>query len=132
MSDPPPPRVRVTGPPRRRADAVRSAGTREIDAETALGEVFMRSLLREQLMLAVRVLVALALTLGLLPLAFHVFPELGDVRVGPLPLAWLLLGVLTYPWLLLLGWFYLRRAEGHERDFADLVGTVLPDEDAGS
>ncbi len=132
MSDPPPPRVRVTGPPRRRADAVRSAGTREIDAETALGEVFMRSLLREQLMLAVRVLVALALTLGLLPLAFHVFPELGDVRVGPLPLAWLLLGVLTYPWLLLLGWFYLRRAEGHERDVADLVGTVLPDEDPGS
>lgn len=132
MSEPPPPRVRVTGPPRRRADAVRSAGTREIDAETALGEVFMRSLLREQLMLAVRVLAALALTLGLLPLAFHVFPELGDVRVGPLPLAWLLLGVLTYPWLLLLGWFYLRRAEGHERDFADLVGTVLPDEDPGS
>lgn len=130
MSELPPPRVRVTGPPRRRADAVRSAGTREIDAETALGEVFMRSLLREQLMLAVRVLVALALTLGLLPLAFHVFPELGDVRVGPLPLAWLLLGVLTYPWLLVLGWFYLRRAEGHERDFADLVGTVLPDEDA--
>lgn len=132
MSEPPPPRVRVTGPPRRRADAVRSAGTREIDAETALGEVFMRSLLSEQLMLAVRVLAALALTLGLLPLAFHVFPELGDVRVGPLPLAWLLLGVLTYPWLLLLGWFYLRRAEGHERDFADLVGTVLPDESPGS
>lgn len=88
----------------------------------------MRSLLREQLMLAVRVLVALALTLGLLPLAFHLFPELGAVRVGPLPLAWLLLGVLTYPWLLLLGWFYLRRAEGHERDFADLVGTVLPED----
>lgn len=130
MIELPPPRVRVTGPPRRRADAVRSAGTREIDAETALGEVFMRSLLREQLMLAVRVLVALALTVGLLPLAFHVFPELGDVRIGPLPLAWLLLGVLTYPWLLVLGWFYLRRAEGHERDFADLVGTVLPDEDA--
>ena len=127
MSEPPPPRVRVTGPPRRRAGAVRSAGTREIDAETALGEVFMRSLLREQLRLAVRVLVALALTLGLLPLAFHLVPELGDVRVGPLPLAWLLLGVLTYPWLLLLGWLYLRQAEGNERDFADLVGTVLPE-----
>ena len=129
MSEQPPPRVRVTGPPRRRADVVRSAGTREIDAETALGEVFMRSLLREQLLLAVRVLVALALTLGLIPLAFHFFPELGDVKVGPVPLAWLLLGGLTYPWLLLLGWFYLRRAEGHERDFADLVGTVMPEDD---
>ncbi|GAA1943321.1 hypothetical protein [Nocardioides hwasunensis] len=129
MSEQPPPRVRVTGPPRRRADVVRSPGTREIDAETALGEVFMRSLLREQLLLAVRVLVALTLTLGLLPLVFHLWPGLGEVEVGPLPLAWLLLGVLTYPWLVLLGWAYVRRAEGHERDFADLVGSA--DEEPG-
>ncbi len=127
-NDQPPPRVRVTGPPRRRASGVRSAGTREIDAETALGEVFMRSLLREQLFLALRVLAALALTLGLLPLAFHLFPALGDVRVGPVPLAWLLLGALTYPWLVLLGWLYIRRSEANERDFADLVGSVLPEE----
>ncbi len=128
MSDQPPPRVRVTGPPRRRADVVRSAGTREIDAETALGEVFMRSLLREQLVLAIRVLVALALTVGLLPLAFHLFPALGHVHVGPVPVAWLLLGVLTYPWLVVLGWFYIRSSEANERDFADLVGSVLPEE----
>jgi len=128
VSDQPPPRVRVTGPPRRRADVVRSAGTREIDAETALGEVFMRSLLREQLVLAIRVLVALALTVGLLPVAFHLFPALGDVHVGPVPVAWLLLGVLTYPWLVVLGWFYIRRSEANERDFADLVGSVLPEE----
>ena len=129
MSEQPPPRVRVTGPPRRRADVVRSSGTREIDAETALGEVFMRSLLREQLLLALRVLVGLALSLGLLPVLFHLFPSLGDVHVGPMPLAWLLLGVLTYPWLVLLGWYYIRRSEANERDFADLVGSVLPDED---
>ena len=128
MSDQPPPRVRVTGPPRRRADVVRSAGTREIDAETALGEVFMRSLLREQLHLAIRVLVALALTVGLLPVLFLVLPSLGSVRLGPLPVAWLLLGVLTYPWLVVLGWFYVRRSEANERDFADLVGSVLPEE----
>ena len=128
MSEQPPPRVRVTGPPRRRADVVRSTGTREIDAETALGEVFMRSLLGEQLVLAVRVLAALVLTLGVLPLVFHLFPSLGDVRVGPVPLAWLLLGVLTYPWLVLLGWLYIRRVESNERDFADLVGSVAPEE----
>ena len=124
----PPPRVRVTGPPRRRADVVRSPGTREIDAETALGEVFMRSLLREQLVLAIRVLVALALTVGLLPVAFHLFPALGELRWGPVPVAWLLLGVLTYPWLVVLGWFYIRRSEANERDFADLVGSVTPED----
>ncbi len=89
----------------------------------------MRSLLREQLFLALRVLAALGLTLGLLPLLFHLFPSLGDVRVGPVPVAWLLLGVLTYPWLVVLGWFYIRRAEDYERDFADLVGSVGSDED---
>ena len=129
MSDPQPQRVRVTGPPRRRASGVRPAGTREIDAESALGEVFMRSLLREQLGLALRVLAALALTVGVLPLVFHLFPALGDVRVGPVPLAWLLLGVLTYPWVVLLGWLYIRRVESNESDFADLVGSVLPEDD---
>ncbi len=102
----------------------------EIDAETALGEVFMRSLLREQLRLATRALTALALTLGLLPLAFALFPELAQVSVGPLPLAWLLLGVLAYPWLVLLGWVHVRRAEANERDFADLVSAAQDDDPA--
>jgi hypothetical protein len=128
MSDTPPQRVRVTGPPRRRAPVARAPGTREIDAETELGAVFMRSLLREQLWLALRVLAALGLTLGLLPLLFHLVPALGDERVGPVPVAWLVLAVLTYPWLLLLGWFYVRRAEHNERDFADLVGSVQPED----
>ena len=125
MNDPArPTRVRVTGPPRRRAGGVRPAGTREIDAGTELGAVYMRSLLREQRRLAVRVLVVLVLTVGVLPLLFHLVPALGDVRVLGVPVPWLLLGVLVYPWLLLLGWRYVRRAEANERDFAELVGEV--------
>jgi hypothetical protein len=129
MSDPVqrPARVRVTGPPRRRAHAVRSSAAREIDAETALGEVFMRSLLREQLRLAFVVLAALALTLGLMPLVFWLWPGLAEVRVGPVPLSWVLLGGLSYPWLVLLGWWHIRRAEAHERDFADLVSAAGDD-----
>ena len=125
MNDPArPTRVRVTGPPRRRAGGVRPAGTREIDAGTELGAVYMRSLLREQRRLAVRVLVVLVLTVGVLPLLFHLVPALGDVRVLGVPVPWLLLGVLVYPWLVLLGWRYVRRAEANERDFAELVGEV--------
>jgi hypothetical protein len=44
------------------------------------------------------------------------------VRVLGVPVPWLLLGVLFHPWLLGLGWVYVRRAEANERDFADLVG----------
>ena len=63
----------------------------------------------------------LALTRRAAAAALPPLPALGDVRVRRMPLAWLLLGVLAYPWLLVLGWFYVRRAEGNERDFADLV-----------
>lgn len=120
MTEPPPPeRVRVAGPPRRRTP---SARTRDIDAETRLGGMYMGSLLREQLRLALGVLGTLAATVGLLPLLFHLAPGLASVEVLGLPLAWLLLGALVYPLLALLGWVYVRRAERNERHFADLMG----------
>lgn len=120
MSDEPPERVRVTGPPRRtRAGSPRPRS--EIDAETRLGEVYMGSLLREQLRLAGVVLLALAAGVGILPLAFSLVPGLVEVQVLGVPLPWLLLGVLVYPFLVMLGWFYVRTAERNEHDFASLV-----------
>jgi hypothetical protein len=121
----PPTRVRVTGPPRRIHTP--RARTGDIDEQTALGGVFLGSLLREQLALAVRVLAVLALTVGSLPVLFHMFPGLAAQQVAGVPLAWLLLGVLVYPWLVLLGRWYVRRAERNERDFALLL-EVLEDE----
>lgn len=121
MPTPPPERVRVTGPPRRLAARPRA---REIDAQTRVGAIYMRSLLREQLRLALRILALLALSVGSLPLVFHLAPGLADVQLFGVPLAWLLLGVLVYPLLILLGWLYVRQAEANERDFADLVEEV--------
>ena len=97
-----PARVRVTGPPRRRA-GTRPLPTREIDDDTELGQLYMRSLLREQLRLALGILVLLGLTLGLLPLAYYVVPSLARLSVGPVPLSWVLLGGLAAVGLLLLG-----------------------------
>ena len=125
MTEHPPERVRVTGPPRRRTPSRRpTPRTGEIDAETELGEIYMGSLLREQLRLAGGVLLTLFLTVGSLPLLFHLAPELSRERVLGMPVPWLLLGVLVYPYLILLGWLYLRLAERNERDFAHLVETV--------
>ena len=120
----PPERVRVTGPPRRRTPAAR---TTDIDDETRLGGVYMGSLLREQLRLALGILTVLALTVGLLPLLFHLLPGLAGVRLLGVPVAWLLLGVLVYPALVLLGWVYVRRAERNESDFAELVSGAVPE-----
>lgn len=121
MSSTPPERVRVTGPPRRSTPVTR---TSDIDDETRLGGVYLGSLLREQLRLALGILLVLALTVGSLPLAFHLWPGLGGIDLLGVPLSWWLLGVLVYPTLLGLGWAYVRRAERNERDFAELVSEV--------
>ena len=89
--------------------------------QTPLGDVFLRSLLKEQLALAIRVLVLIGLTLGVLPLAFYLWPRLAEADLAGLPIAWLVLGGLVYPFLLLVGWRYVRSVERNERDFADLV-----------
>ncbi len=117
----PPRRVRVTSP---RTDAVpqrRVKGTSEIDAQTHLGEVYMSSLLRAQGRLAAQVLLAVVVVVGGLPLAFELFPALGEVRLLGMPLSWALLGFAIYPFLFGLAAFYVRAAESNERDFTDVV-----------
>lgn len=115
-------RVRVTGPTRRPVGTP-APRLRQIDEETALGEVYLGSLLREQLRLAAWCLAALLGGVVSLPLLFWLFPSLATVRVLSVPLPWLLLGFLVYPFLLLLGWLYIRTAESNERHFTDLVAS---------
>ena len=119
MTEPAPERVRVTGPGQRAGHG--RPRTSEIDDQTLLGSVLMGSLIRSQLRLAMLTLLPLlAFALGM-PLAFHLAPGLADVRLLGIPLAWLVLGGLVYPFLFLLGRSYVRRAERNERDFAELV-----------
>jgi hypothetical protein len=112
--------VRVTGPPRQPAARPRSR-LGDVHEQTPLGGVYLRSLLREQLALATGVLVLVALTLGALPLVFHLWPAIADVEVVGIPVAWVVLGAVVYPFLLMLGWRYVRLVEQNERDFTDLV-----------
>ena len=121
MSEPPLPRVRVTSPRATATRRRRVTGASEIDAQTDLGEVYMSSLVRSQLRLALLVLAALAVLVAGLPLLFTVAPALVDVHVVGVPLPWLLLAAGVYPFLLLLGWLYVRAAERNERDFAEVV-----------
>lgn len=119
----PPARVRVTGPARRRSVA-RRPGTDDIDAGTRVGAILLESLLGAQLRLAVGVLTVLVLTLGSLPLVFHLLPDLAAVRVVGIPLAYLLLWLLVHPLLIALGWVYVRRAETHEQNFVSLLAEL--------
>ncbi len=122
MSGEPPRRVAVTSP---RTAAVRRppgrAALQALDEQDRVGELLVRSLVRAQLALALRLLTLLAALLGGLPLLFAVVPATRDVVVLGLPLPWLVLGVLVYPALVLGGAVHLRLAERHERDFVELV-----------
>jgi hypothetical protein len=129
---------RHAGDPRRSADpaarvrivhsrtaAVRRATSRgvlrEIDEQTVLGEVYLRSLVRSQLRLGLLVCMLAAVTLGGTALWMALDPGLSNHRLLGMPLGWLLLGLFVYPILIGMGVYYVRHAERIERDFNDLV-----------
>ena len=93
----------------------------DIQEGGAVGELLRSNLIGSQLAVALRFAIGVGLTLGLLPLAFAAFPEIGRMEVLGLRLPWLLLGVLVYPFLLALGWWHTRTAERVEQNFADHV-----------
>jgi hypothetical protein len=64
----------------------------------------------------------LGATLGALPLAFRLAPSLARAELLGVPLAWLLLGVVAYPLLVVLAVVYVRRAERNEAAFRELAG----------
>jgi hypothetical protein len=116
-----PARVRVTAPrSSNRRRQPRTAAT-EIDAQTEVGAIFVRSLLRAQLRAAAATLSLVVVLIGLLPLVFHQAPGLADQTLLGMPLPWVLLAFGIYPVLFLIGRWHVRRAERIEAAFADVV-----------
>lgn len=118
---PAPGRVLVTGSRTRAARRPRYPVTREIDEQTGLGEAYMRSLMRAQLRLAVRLCAVLALVVFGLPALFALVPSASEQQVLGLPLPWVVLAGAIYPCFVVLGRLYVRLAERNENDFAELV-----------
>jgi hypothetical protein len=95
--------------------------TREIDEQTDVGEVYLAALLRSQLRPGLGLLAVVLLGLGGLPVLFLVLPEVADHPVGPVNVAWLLLGVAVFPALFTAAWWQVRSAERVERDFTEIL-----------
>ena len=94
---------------------------RDLLEQTQVGTVFLSALMRRQLRLSLAITAAFLVGLGVQPLLPEIWPSYGDASVLGLPLPWLVLGVLTYPGLVVLGLLYVRRAEGIDDDFTDLL-----------
>ncbi|MFJ8685864.1 hypothetical protein [Micromonospora wenchangensis] len=100
----------------------RAAHTRtELTQQTRVGEALVRGLVRAQLTLALRLSLLVLVGLGGLPWLFAIAPPVGRVTVLGVNLPWLLLGVVSFPFLIAVGWAYVWLAERNEQDFVDLV-----------
>ena len=92
---------RVTNPLTSAPAHVRRSVQQEIDESTGVGEVYMRSLIRSQLMAALTVTTTLILSIGALPIVFLTFDSVTEYRIAGVPLPWIVLGVVVYPALFL-------------------------------
>ena len=122
-ADPPPvPGKRVRVVLAERKAAARPVRTVvDLQGDSPVGEALRSGLIVDQMRVALRFALLGGLTLGVLPLLFYVVPELGTIAILGLRLPWLVLGILVYPFLCGLGWWFTRTAERVEQDFADHI-----------
>ncbi|MGY3317838.1 hypothetical protein [Arthrobacter sp. TE12232] len=120
-------RVRVTAPRSLTPTAVLTGGRsaaalREAAEESDAGQLFVRSLIRSQLRLALVVAVGFLLILLAFPLMLGLVPGLADSTIAGLPFDWVLLGAGIYPVIGLSAWLYVRTAARNEARYRDLAG----------
>ena len=123
-------RVRVTAPHASVRTPVRTPvrnGQRPLESREAaqdsdVGQVFVRSLIRSQLRLALVVAGGFLLILAAFPLILVAVPGLADARIAGIPFGWLLLGAGIYPVIGLSAWLYVRTAARNEARYRDLAG----------
>jgi len=110
----------ITGPRRDVRRRPPRPVTDEIDGQTKVGQVYLRALIRTQLLLGLATVALVVVPLAAMPLLFGFWPAARELQVGPMPLWWLLLGILVYPAILAVGWWYVRAADRNEAQFTDL------------
>jgi hypothetical protein len=93
----------------------------DLAEQTPVGEALVKGLVRAQLALALRLSLVVVAGLGALPLLFAVAPAVGRAQLLGVNLPWLLLGVLSFPFLVSVGWAYVRWAERNEQDFTAVI-----------
>jgi uncharacterized protein DUF485 len=96
-------------------------GHADLAEQTPVGEALVKGLVRAQLALALRLSLVVVTGLGALPLLFAVAPAVGAVKLFGVNLPWLVLGVFSFPFLVGVGWAYVRWAERNEQDFIAVI-----------
>ncbi|HEY0947228.1 MAG TPA: DUF485 domain-containing protein [Opitutaceae bacterium] len=90
-------------------------------------ESFLRSLMRRQLKLSVACAAAFLVVLLGLPLANYFAPQLMATRIAGFTLTWLLLGVLFFPAVWAISFYFIRRSIWLEGDEVSQVAKQRKD-----
>jgi hypothetical protein len=117
----PPRRQVIRASPRRPTERTLSPGTDDLYQPDAYGRELLTSLMRAQAGVSLAVLVPAISLLALYPLLAVLLPGLATYEVHGLPLTLIILGGGLYPPLVLLGYWYVRRAERLEQRFVELL-----------
>ncbi|MGW4064723.1 hypothetical protein ACWEGE_41000 [Amycolatopsis sp. NPDC004747] len=128
-NEPPPKPEHHAKPKRERvilADPRRGAGTLrarvELEEQTSWGKLLVRDhLVKVQLRTALLLALLVAGVFGSLPVLFYLVPGFSGASLLGIPVAWLILGVLPFPFLFGVGIWYNRLAERNERAFVDMI-----------
>ena len=79
-------------------------------------EAFLRRLMRGQLRLSIGCAAAFLVALLGLPLVNYFFPEFMAQRIFGFTLSWFILGVLFFPLVWAIAWFFIRRSIALEEE----------------
>lgn len=79
-------------------------------------ETFLHRLMRGQLRLSIACAATFLIALLGLPLLNYFFPELMARRIFGFTLTWFILGVLFFPFVWLISWFFIRRSIALEQE----------------
>jgi len=103
------------------SNALAAREIRELDELTTLGNVYLTALMRKHLRLSLAASLTFLGVLVLIPLGAYLFPGFTAITVFGVPVPWALLWFGSYPLMLGLGWYYVRRAEQIDDEFSDLM-----------
>lgn len=104
-----------------RAPVTRLRTVDELEEQTSYGEELVRQLIRAQFRKALQFWLGTFAFFLSLPALFFFFPQLSDMTLAGVRLPWLVLGLLPFPLLFGVGYWYNVVAERQERDFVAMV-----------
>jgi hypothetical protein len=120
-TEPTPQREIVRSAPRRTSRHAASPIRDDLYQADAYGRELLTSLMRAQAGVSLAVLLPAISLLAIYPLLAVLIPRLATFEVLGLPLTLIILGGGIYPPLVLLGYWYVRRAERLEQRFVELL-----------